>query len=587
MIKNKIALNILGSFLIVTTPLVAVVSCGANDSNNNDNTDKNKSEETIPKMKTSETSIKDNVSKGQRISDPTDRKNFSIEQINSTVNTNLLRNNDPKIQKAENETTNKIFKENYYAPYYDMGYSDYNFLKDNGKYLIDSLKSKGIKNIRLGFITAFNPKNIASADSSIYQANQEIINLSKKYPQMTIPSIEGQNPLWFPNHLNSNNNDENADRDNLYQFLTEIRKAGMDYTYSFGGWNDNSLAADAYLKKYSANDLKNLYAAIIDKTSSRHLDFDIEGTEDTWPEDFGLNPFKDNLPQALEVRQLRLDALKLLKMDPKYKDIRVTFTIPTDISSINSANNKWMIEQGLRDKIIDEIDIMTMDFWQPNKKDKIFTLPGEMGLGAINAANSLKEIIKGLGFTDAEAYSKIGIIPMYGINDSAWEVFDITSAILLNNWAVKNNIKSITGWSGLRETKQHVKNQDVFQNSQHKNVWNSEDLKNGEIKPNSFTTGLGTSDFAFSEIFSNFNNKRIIDASKYSKNDKFDFNEYLKTLLTQWNLSKIDDIYLMTKPKENLFTNSNGFIPVENVDEATRNELFDKEKTIWNLYINS
>ncbi|NQZ66417.1 MAG: hypothetical protein HRT99_04375, partial [Mycoplasmatales bacterium] len=536
-------------------------------------------------LRKSENSVKDNVSRAIRLTDPTNTTVFTKEQIKSTVYTNPLRNDDPKIPDADSEATEHIFNENYYAPYYDMGYSEFAFMKDNGKYLIDSLKNKGIKNIRLGFITAFNSNNIDKSDAPTYEVNQEIINLSKKHPNMTIPSIGGKYPLWFPNHLDSNNDANDASEDNLYQFLTEIRKAGLDYTFSFGGWNDNTLAVDAYLKKYKPQDLKNLYASIIDKTNLKHLDFDIEGTEDTWKEDTGLQPFKNNIQPALEVRQLRLDALKLLKMDPKYNDVRVTFTIPTDIAWINGKNNIWMIQQGLRDKIVDEIDIMTMDFWNPIEESHVFTLPGEMGLGAINAANSLKNEIKKIGLSDREAYGKIGIVPMFGINDSTWEVFDITSAILLNNWAVQNHIKSITGWSGLRESKQHLRDQKLFKDKDHTDVWKSSDLEAKKMKANSMTTGLGVSDFAFSEIFSNFDKNQMIDVSKYAKDKNFDFDKYLEKVLHEYGLRDVNSVYSWTFQMWDLFKNNHGFIPVQNVDKNTRKEMFDKEKTIWNFYI--
>ncbi len=540
----------------------------------------------VPKYTSSINSLMENVSKGQRISDPTKAKHVSTEDIQRSLNSNNKRQNDKKIQDPDTEATKKIWEQSYLAPYYDLGYTEYKFMKNNGKYFIDNLKKRGVKNIRLGFITAFNDRKPLGNN-----LHREMKKLHDDNPNLVIPTISGQLPLWYPNHITENNDDSDGTQDKMYSFLSEIRKAGLDYTFSYGGWNDNTLATQAFVKKYTAQDLKELYAGTMDKLNIKHIDFDIEGRENGEPDDFGNQPLggQDSLV-VFKVRQLRLDALKLLREDPKYQDVRITFTVPTAITGVVYNQNQWMIEQAIRDNIVDEVDVMAMDFWEHKNTVAGFTLPGEMGLAAINSLNALKEVVKNAGnLTDEEAFNKIGVIPMYGINDRPYEVFDITSAVLLSNWAVKNHLKSITGWSGIRETWQHLKTQDQFRYEPNTNTWKSSDLASDLIHARSVTTGLGTSDFAFAEIFSNFNGGITIDPLKYSKKQDFNMKDYLKILSREWDFTEVEDIYNNTKPIDDIATRhggNSGLIHNPHITKEQRNKMFDAEKGIWKLYIN-
>lgn len=198
-------------------------------------------------------------------------------------------------------------------------------------------------------------------------------------------------------------------------------------------------------QKFDKYYLAAIYAYIIDKLHLNALDFDIEGSDmpDTNVSSGGvLDDGNPQFPgaqaptadQAREGLQMRLEALQVLKSIDKYKEIKISFTLPTLTDGFKYDYIYEMVKTALNNNLIYRVYLMAMDYGTETRR----TVPGEMALQAISAGNSL---IKRL-HDDPEylldkdylaLFSKLGIIPMLGKNDVKYETFTLTDAKILSN----------------------------------------------------------------------------------------------------------------------------------------------------------
>ncbi len=73
---------------------------------------------------------------------------------------------------------------------------------------------------------------------------------------------------------------------------------------------------------------------------------------------------------------------------------------------------------------------------------------GQMGLDAINAIKATEQQISNLGMN-----SKIGVTPMISVNDIASEVFQLSDAQALQNYAENDpNVVRLSIWSVARDS---------------------------------------------------------------------------------------------------------------------------------------
>jgi chitinase len=210
----------------------------------------------------------------------------------------------------------------------------------------------------------------------------------------------------------------------ILSLIQGIRAAGGDVIISFGGASGTELAQGCT----SVTSLRAAYQSVLTKYSVNsstpvRLDFDIEGGAVT--------------DQASITR--RNQALVGLKSANPGLVISYTLPVlPTGLvpSGVNVLNS--VRADGLS---LDVVNVMAMDYGSANDNG------GQMGLSAQQAASNTHSQVVSAGLT-----ASIGVTPMIGINDVNTEIFQLSDAQSLLNFAQANSyISRIAMWSVARD----------------------------------------------------------------------------------------------------------------------------------------
>jgi len=243
----------------------------------------------------------------------------------------------------------------------------------------------------------------------------------------------------------------------ILSLVQGVRAAGGDVIISFGGAAGTELA----LGCTTVSSLQAAYQSVLNKYSVNsstpvRLDFDIEGGA--------------TLDQASINR--RNQALVGLKNANPNLVISYTLPVlPTGLvaSGVNILNS--IKAAGLN---VNVINVMAMDYGPANDNG------GQMGLSATQAASNTRNQVLAAGLT-----STIGVTPMIGINDVASEIFQLSDAQMLLNFANANSyITRLSMWSVTRD--------------------NGSCPNQGFASP--VCSGIAQSNWAFSNIFKPFGN---------------------------------------------------------------------------------
>ena len=210
----------------------------------------------------------------------------------------------------------------------------------------------------------------------------------------------------------------------MLSLIQGIRATGGDVIISFGGASGTELA----LGCSTAASLQAAYQSVLNKYSVNsstpvRIDLDIEGGAIT--------------DQASINR--RNQALVGLKAANPNLVISYTLPVlPTGLvaSGVNMLNS--IKASGLN---VNVINIMAMDYGSANDNG------GQMGLSATQAASNTHNQVVAAGLT-----ASIGVTPMIGINDVNTEIFQLSDATMLLNFANANSyITRLSLWSVSRD----------------------------------------------------------------------------------------------------------------------------------------
>ena len=210
----------------------------------------------------------------------------------------------------------------------------------------------------------------------------------------------------------------------MLSIIQGIRAAGGDVIISFGGASGTELA----LGCTTVASLQAAYQSVLTKyrvnsSTPVRLDFDIEGGA--------------ILDQASINR--RNQALVGLKNANPGLVISYTLPVlPTGLvaSGVNMLNS--IKASGLN---VNVVNIMAMDYGPANDNG------GQMGLSAVQAASNTHNQVVAAGLT-----ATIGVTPMIGINDVASEIFQLSDAQMLLNFANANSfVTRLSMWSVSRD----------------------------------------------------------------------------------------------------------------------------------------
>lgn len=217
--------------------------------------------------------------------------------------------------------------------------------------------------------------------------------------------------------------------------LAELRALGGDVMVSFGGAAGTELAAACA----TAESLAAAYQEIINAYQFTHIDFDIEGI---W------------VAQPASITR-RSQAIRLLQESAAAagRELHVWYTLPVlpqGLTHDGIAVVRAALEWGVN---LEGINLMAMDYGANAAPPQSAT----MGQYAIRAAESVHSQLAsvysaaGQGRTTQQLWSMIGLTPMIGQNDVAGEVFTLSDAALVRDFAASRGLGMLSMWSVTRD----------------------------------------------------------------------------------------------------------------------------------------
>jgi chitinase len=203
--------------------------------------------------------------------------------------------------------------------------------------------------------------------------------------------------------------------------IGKIRAAGGDVKVSFGGASGIELAQ-------ACTDVSALvaeYDAVVKAYGLKYIDLDIEGAA---------------VADTATI-QRRSQALKTVQADNPGLKISLTLPVLPDgltsdgLNVVNSAKSAGVD--------VDMVNVMAMDYYQG---------AGDEGAKAISAAKATQAQVKSIfGLSDADAWQKVGVTPMIGVNDSQNEIFYQKDATALVDFAKTVHIGMLSMWEAGRD----------------------------------------------------------------------------------------------------------------------------------------
>jgi hypothetical protein len=203
-------------------------------------------------------------------------------------------------------------------------------------------------------------------------------------------------------------------------YISQVRAAGADVVPSLGGWSGNKLGPNCA----TANDLAGAYQKVINAFSFKAIDIDIENTDE-----FENNAVQDKILSALAI---------VKKNNPSVKTIVTFGTTPSG----PNANGIRLVQQARA--LGSNIDIFTQMPFD-------FGGGSDMYTATVNASEGLKNQLKSaFGYTDAQAYSHMGISGMNGLSDQQ-ETTSTDTWTRIRDYASGKGFARFTFWAVNRD----------------------------------------------------------------------------------------------------------------------------------------
>ena len=210
----------------------------------------------------------------------------------------------------------------------------------------------------------------------------------------------------------------------MLSLIQGVRSTGGDVIISFGGASGTELA----LGCSTVASLQAAYQSVINKYSVNsstpvRIDLDIEGGA------------------ILDQASINRRNQALVGLKNANPNLVISYTLPVlptglVASGVNMLNS--IKASGLN---VNVINIMAMDYGSANDNG------GQMGLSAVQAASNTHNQVVAAGLT-----ATIGVTPMIGINDVNTEIFQLSDAQMLLNFANQNSyITRLSMWSVSRD----------------------------------------------------------------------------------------------------------------------------------------
>ncbi|BEL10821.1 hypothetical protein Q0Z83_090120 [Actinoplanes sichuanensis] len=202
--------------------------------------------------------------------------------------------------------------------------------------------------------------------------------------------------------------------------IAAIRAAGADVVPSIGGWSGNKLGPNCS----TAEALAGAYQKVIDTFQLKAIDIDIENTDEF-----------ENYVVADRI----VDALKIIKQ--RNPNVKTILTFGTTTTGPNAHGVRLIQQAKAKGANIDIFTQMPFDF----------SGGADMYASTVGATEGLKNVLKStFGYTDAQAYSRIGISGMNGLSDQQ-EVTSVDTWTRIRDYAKSKNLARFAFWAVNRD----------------------------------------------------------------------------------------------------------------------------------------
>ncbi|URN06115.1 cellulose binding domain-containing protein [Actinomadura madurae] len=234
----------------------------------------------------------------------------------------------------------------------------------------------------------------------------------KWFTMAFILSGGGCNAAWDGNRPLRGGADEQA--------IAQIRAAGGDVLPSIGGWSGNKLGPNCS----SPEALAGAYQQVIDAFGLKAIDVDIENSDE----------FENEV-----VQDRILGALKIVKQ--RNPGIQTILTFGTSTTGPNYWGTRLINRAAALQANVDVFTIMPFDFGGG----------ADMYGNTVNASEGLKNALKSaFGWSDATAYSHMGISGMNGLSDQQ-ELTSPATWTRIRDWARSHGLARLAYWSVNRD----------------------------------------------------------------------------------------------------------------------------------------
>lgn len=224
-----------------------------------------------------------------------------------------------------------------------------------------------------------------------------------------------------------------ADNLDLERRIARLKQQGGTIAVSFGGLKNDELASTCADEKK----LVAAYRTIIDHYDLTTIDLDLE---------------KEALTDPV-ANARRAKAISLLQKERREsgKPLAVWATVPVTSQGL-SKDGTDAVSALLKDSVdLAGINIMTMNYNEKDTKDKTLS---DIAISSVKQTKRQLGILydqAGTYLNDGTLWRKIGITPMVGQTDIKGEVFKISDAKRLNDFARSNGVGRMSMWSANRD----------------------------------------------------------------------------------------------------------------------------------------
>lgn len=215
--------------------------------------------------------------------------------------------------------------------------------------------------------------------------------------------------------------------------IERLRQQGGNVIVSFGGLINHEPA----IKCTDKSKLLATYKSVIDRYKIDTIDFDLEGED-----------LKDTVAGAR-----RAEVLAKLQSDLRShnKKLAIWVTLPVAPQGLSEAGTN-AVSQLLANKVdLAGVNVMTMDYGASKPANQSMYEAAHSALKHTHRQLTILYERADVPLSTTTVWSKIGATPMIGQNDEVNEVFSLTDAEKLNQFAREQGVGRMSMWSANRD----------------------------------------------------------------------------------------------------------------------------------------